>query len=146
MNDSQRRHRSAIGKGNFLVAFLLAITIGSIQYFFLASTASALLAVLVVGLFFSILYFNISYHIEGHQLKVSSLFSTQKIDVFQISSLQKVNSYLQQPFAFSEKRIRIIYNYGEYIDVSPQQAEEFAEELLAINPMIQHQIEPSLQE
>lgn len=146
MNDAPQTYRSAIGKGNIFIAAIIATAIGLIQYFTFTSLWGAILSALVVILFFTVLYFGISYRIVDHQLKVSSLLAKRGIDIFQISSLQTVSSYLQQPYSFSEKRIRIVYNYGDYIDISPQQTDDFIAELLAINPMIQYQQEPSWQE
>lgn len=146
MNDLPQTYRSAIGKGNIIIIALIAIAIGLIQHFTFTSFWGAIISTLVVILFFTILYFSINYRIVNHQLKVSSLFARRGIDIFQISSLQTVYSYLQQPYSFSEKRIRIVFNYGDYIDISPQKTDVFIAELLVINPMIQHRREPSWQE
>lgn len=126
----------------------MVATLALSQYFFLGDMIGAIVTVAATILILSLIYFSIRYKVDGNSLKISSLFSKKEIDVFQISSLCWVQSFYNQPsvYSFSEIRLRIVYGYGQRIDISPENSEEFIESLLAINPMIQLQKEAIMQE
>ncbi len=141
-------YRSAFGKFTFATIVLMVATLALSQHFLLGDMIGAILTVAASVLILSVIYFSINYKIDGHSLEILSLFSKKEIDVFQISSLCWVQSFYSQPnvYSFSEMRLRVVYGYGQHIDISPKNSQEFIESLLAINPMIQLQKEAIMQE
>ena len=145
---SPKIYRSSVGRLPLTVLLVLTASIFFSLYYFLDDLVGSVITALATAIISVIIYFSIHYQIVGHSLKVSTLFSKKDIDIFQISSLSWVQSFNNQPnvYSFSEIRLRIVYCYGQHIDISPQHSEEFIETLLAINPMIQLQNEPMMQE
>ncbi len=145
---TKKAYRSAISEITFIPVILLILVVALLQYFFLNTLTGSILVCGLALILLVIAYFSVRYQIEEHQLKVSSLLSKQEIDIFQVSSLKWVRSFhnLSQVYSFSEKRLRIVYCYGKYVDISPRDSDEFIAQLLAINPMIQYSQEGILQE
>ncbi|WKN42952.1 PH domain-containing protein [Tunicatimonas pelagia] len=141
-------YRSTVGKFTFIVIILLIATLALSQYFFLSDAVGAIVTTATAVLALSILYFNLRYQITDRSLIISSLFSKKEIDIFQISSVRWVRSFYNQPnvYSFSEVRLRVVYSYGQYVDISPKHTEEFIETLLAVNPTIQLRKEAIMQE
>lgn len=143
-----KNYRSTLGKFSLTAIGLLIATLSLSQYYFLGDIIGAIITLVTAIFTLSVLYVSLRYQITNHSLEVVSIFSKKEIDIFQISSLHWVQSFYNQPnvYSFSEVRLRIVYCYGQYIDISPQHSEDFIETLLAINPMIQLQNEPIMQE
>lgn len=136
-------YRSTIGKGSLIIFILTVALVGAIL--FLLVPNDAWIGLIPLGLvlgYITFLYASTKYHLTPeHRLKISAGFKQKEIDIFQISSLRSLTNYLNvsNVYALSENRIRVVYGYGDYVDISPQHPEQFIKELLNINPRIQNQ-------
>lgn len=134
-------YRSDIGKGTLLTLFLIAGVISALLFYFVPEHPwMGIVPLSLVVVYFLFLYANTQYHLTPeNRLKITAGFKKKEIDIFQISSLQPLTGYFTIPkvYALSENRIRVVYGYGDYVDISPQNSEQFMEALLQINPYIQ---------
>ncbi|MEM9829789.1 MAG: PH domain-containing protein [Bacteroidota bacterium] len=145
---TKKTYRSAVSTLIFVPVILLIVIIALLPYVLLGNLFGSIVILSLSILLMTIAYFNVHYQIDRHQLRVSSLLSKREVDIFQVSSLKWVRSFHNQTnvYSFSEKRLRIVYCYGKYVDISPKSPEEFIEQLLAVNPMIQYSQKGILQE
>ena len=93
------------------------------------------LCLVAVPMFY--LLYAIKYTIDGTTLKVSvlSLF-TDKYDLTRLVSVVPTRTILSAP-ASSLKRIRLNFNDGNAVVISPRYQEDFLAELRKINPKVQ---------
>lgn len=136
-------YRSGIGMGLLLMSLIALSALGLLLFFMIQDYAWIrwIPFGLVVG-YLIFLYVRTKYCITtDNRLIVQTGFKKKEIDIFQISSLRPIIYYFTTAnvYALSEKRIRVVYGYGGYIDISPQHQEQFVEDLLTINPQIQLQ-------
>lgn len=95
---------------------------------------------IMIIVFFSFMYFssNISYTIEGNELKIKSLLVKKCFDVSKFTQISRNKSKIikVEKAATSNKGIIIKYTKYDEIFISPENEKEFIEELLKINPLI----------
>ncbi|NMH25109.1 PH domain-containing protein [Flavobacterium solisilvae] len=90
---------------------------------------------LVFGLILIIFFFlskTIQYKIDGENLVIWKT----KIDIKTIRKIYRTNNPLSSP-AMSLDRIAIVYNKFDEVLLSPEERDEFINELLKINPNIE---------
>ena len=90
---------------------------------------------LVFGLILIIFFFlskTIQYKIDGENLVIWKT----KIDIKTIRKIYRTNTPLSSP-AMSLDRIAIVYNKFDEVLLSPEERDEFINELLKINPNIE---------
>ncbi|MEQ9441896.1 MAG: PH domain-containing protein [Cyclobacteriaceae bacterium] len=134
-------YRSDIGKGTLLILMLAAGFVGMLFVFLVPEYAwVGMLSLGVILGYLAFVYAKTSYHLTPeNQLKITFGFKRKEIDIFQISSLRPFTEYnMPNAYTFSENRIRVVYGYGDYVDISPQHPDQFIHALLDINPLIQH--------
>ena len=96
----------------------------------------ALIAPLLILGFVLVVIFGIRYRIDSQKLYIqNSIFGTTKININDISRIEKTWNPLTSPAPSIFGRVQIYYTNGSII-ISPKNYEEFKNELLKINPNI----------
>lgn len=96
----------------------------------------ALIAPVLILSFVLVVIFGIRYRIDSQKLYVqNSIFGTTKININDISRIEKTWNPLSSPAPSIFGRVQIYYTNGSII-ISPKNYEEFKNELLKINPNI----------
>ncbi len=135
--------KSKVDNGIILLAVLSLIIILAIS-FLQNNVVSWLFSLLFILLVIS-LFFDTNYIIKHGKLIVkSSFFINQAIDIKSIKKIRKANKWEKAP-ALSWDRFEISYNekpavrYNFYnsVIISPENKENFIQELKAINPKIE---------
>ncbi len=87
-------------------------------------------------IFVSICIFGIRYSIDNQILKINnSFFGSTNIDIHQIKKIEKTWNVIASPAPSVFGRVEIFYG-NKSIVISPQNLEEFKQNLLSINPSI----------
>ena len=138
--ETAKTYRSTFDPFTLGITLLLSAAISIALFFLVSSYLVAVIAFLAGLVLFYVTQRSLKYQLSGHHLLVSSLFSDQKIDTFQISSLRWVKGAtdLKSIYGLSRKRLQVIYGYGQFIDIAPKNSAGFIDSLLSINPMIQY--------
>ena len=96
----------------------------------------ALIIMALYFIFVTICIFGIRYSIDDQILKINtSFFGTTNIDIHQIKTIEKTWNALSSPAPSVFGRVEIFYE-NKSIVISPQNLEEFKQNLLSINPSI----------
>jgi hypothetical protein len=137
--ETTKAYQSKFDPISFFFTAIIGVALALVLLFFTNDLLISSIAFLIVMALAATFCFSLRYVIKDHYLCISSLFSSRKIDTFQISSLHWVGGTpeMTQLSSFSRQRLRIVYGYGEYTDVSPRDAHCFVKSLISINPMIQ---------
>lgn len=99
-----------------------------------SAVAACSLSILMLGL--CAVFFGIRYEIEGHRLRVVSIFFLHKdYDIRSFRSIRHTHSMLSAPAA-SLDRLEITMQKGTLV-ISPKRAEVFVQDLLAVHPELQ---------
>ncbi|MEM9674761.1 MAG: PH domain-containing protein [Bacteroidota bacterium] len=138
-SETTKTYRSRFDPITFFLAAIIGAFLALIVLFFTNDLLVSGITFLIVLALVATFCFSLRYAIKDHYLYISSAFSSKKIDTFQISSLHWIGGTpeITQLSSFSRQRLRIVYGYGEYTDVSPRDAQGFVKSLISINPMIQ---------
>ncbi len=128
------KYRSKISWG--LVGFILIAHIILIILMLIDRVWLGLAIVLGGFVFIAHFFLTTVYIIQNNQLQIKcGLFYNQKIDIDRIQSILKSNNILSAP-ALSFDRIEIVYEKNKRILISPQESQNFINNLLRINPNI----------
>jgi hypothetical protein len=90
---------------------------------------------ILVIIFVNIVLFGISYSIENDVLRIKRVFHNIKIDIKNITKIEKTWNLLSSPAPSIFGRVEIYYQKDSVV-ISPKNYEEFKNELLKINPNI----------
>ena len=97
---------------------------------------SGILVSFAVLVFVCWVIFGIQYFVDGQFLIIkNSFFGKTKIDINEITKVEKTSNMLSSPAPSLTGRIEIYYE-NKIIVISPKYFEEFKNELLRINPNI----------
>ena len=97
---------------------------------------SGILVSFAVLVFVCWVIFGIQYFVDGQFLIIkNSFFGKTKIDINEITKVEKTSNMLSSPAPSLTGRIEIYYE-NKSIVISPKYFEEFKNELLRINPTI----------
>lgn len=145
---TRNTYRSTVSKLILFSVLLMVGILAFLQYYFLRDLVGGIITFVFGTFLLGLVYYKTRYEIHDNYLRVSSLFFQQDIDIFQISSLTWVtqNQTFTINYSFSLHKLRVVYGYGQHIDISPQNSDKFIDQLLAVNPMINYQVEPSYQD
>jgi len=143
-----KTYRATLDPFALLTALIISAILAEVVYFLVSIPWVSVTTLLAGMALFYLIQRSLKYQISEHHLLVSSLFSAKKIDAFQISSLRWVSGIPSATSLYgpSRKRLRIVYGYGQHIDISPQNSFAFTEALHSINPMIQYQQVAAMQD
>lgn len=97
--------------------------------------------IILICLIFCVVFFynifSLRYTIENKKLIVTAkVFYHKSIDIKSIRKIEETNTIISAP-ANSFDRLEIIYNKFDSIVVSPENKQQFIEDLLAVNPEIE---------
>ncbi|MGD1891599.1 MAG: PH domain-containing protein [Cyclobacteriaceae bacterium] len=147
-SETTKTYRSRFDPITFFLAAIIGAFLALTLLFFTNNLLVSGITFLIVMALVIAFCLSLRYAIKDHYLCISSVFSSKKINTFQISSLHWIGGIpeITQLSSFSRQRIRIVYGYGEYIDVSPRDTQCFIKSLISINPMIQFQQGAVMQE
>jgi len=102
----------------------------------------ALLIMVVIVLFMAINFYSIRYIIDGENLIVKGFpFYNKIIPIDKITRIKETNNPLNSPAA-SMDRLEIRYNRFDSVIISPKEKQEFIDELLRINQLIEISYKP----
>ena len=118
-----------------VIPILLIIAVSNFSAIKSESWKALIAPVLILG-FVLIVIFGIRYRIDSQKLYIqNSIFGTTKININDISRIEKTWNPLTSPAPSIFGRVQIYYTNGSII-ISPKNYEEFKNELLKINPNI----------
>lgn len=118
-----------------VIPILLIIAVSNFSAIKSESWKALIAPVLILG-FVLVVIFGIRYRIDSQKLYIqNSIFGTTKINIDEISRIEKTWNPLSSPAPSIFGRVQIYYNNGSII-ISPKNYEEFKNELLKINPNI----------
>lgn len=131
-------YKSKLGKGILtlvLVLLILPILLILFQKEWIGSVVAGLICIGVL-LFYFFLYSRTKYVINGDQLIVhNGGLSKIVINIDEILSIDEVINYISAP-AFSTHRLKIKYDNGKIIYISPLKMEQFIADMQEKNPLI----------
>lgn len=143
----QKRFRSKVDNWFMFIAVVpvvICLIFGFNQNDLNSAITSIAISIIIL-VFFVYTYFNTFYTIRNNNLLIKNSFIlNQTIDIQQIKKIVKSNSW-EKASALSMDRLEIKYNekpavhYNFYdnVIISPENKEEFIENLLKINPKIE---------
>lgn len=112
--------------------FFIFLVVESIQE---GKWQGILISVLAL-LFINLLFFGIRYYVKDHFLFIkNSFFGTTKIDIHQITKIERTWNMLSSPAPTVFGRIEIYFPKNSIV-LSPKNIEDFTKEMLQINPKI----------
>ncbi|HBR10899.1 MAG TPA: hypothetical protein DD740_01550 [Chryseobacterium sp.] len=118
-----------------VITILLIIAVSNFSAIKSESWKALIAPVLILG-FVLVVIFGIRYRIDSQKLYIqNSIFDTTKINIDEISRIEKTWNPLSSPAPSIFGRVQIYYTNGSII-ISPKNYEEFKNELLKINPNI----------
>ncbi|QIY84057.1 PH domain-containing protein [Chryseobacterium sp. NEB161] len=118
-----------------VITILLIIAVSNFSAIKSESWKALIAPVLILG-FVLVVIFGIRYRIDSQKLYIqNSIFGTTKINIDEISRIEKTWNPLSSPAPSIFGRVQIYYTNGSII-ISPKNYEEFKNELLKINPNI----------
>ena len=118
-----------------VIPILLIIAVSNFSAIKSESWKALIAPVLILG-FVLVGIFGIRYRIDSQKLYIqNSIFGTTKININDISRIEKTWNPLSSPAPSIFGRVQIYYTNGSII-ISPKNYEEFKNELLKINPNI----------
>lgn len=118
-----------------VIPILLIIAVSNFSAIKSESWKALIAPVLILG-FVLVVIFGIRYRIDSQKLYIqNSIFGTTKININDISRIEKTWNPLTSPAPSIFGRVQIYYTNGSII-ISPKNYEEFKNELLKINPNI----------
>lgn len=119
-----------------VIPFNVTMIIGAILLILEGEIITSLLVFLPIIVFFNYVIFSISYSIESHYFVIKSgLAATQKIDILNISKVQKTNDPTASAAPTLFGRLKIQY-FTNTIIIAPKNQAELTTEFLKINPNI----------
>lgn len=118
-----------------VIPILLIIAVSNFSAIKSESWKALIAPVLILG-FVLVVIFGIRYRIDSQKLYIqNSIFGTTKINIDEISRIEKTWNPLSSPAPSIFGRVQIYYTNGSII-ISPKNYEEFKNELFKINPNI----------
>ena len=128
-------YKSKISSG-LLIFIYSIIGIDALVMIFLKNWI-AISILLLLSLFILHIFRNTWYRIEGNLLQIKSGFIYRStIDIGTIKRISSTRSFFSAP-ALSLDRLEVLYNKFDSVLISPENKEEFVDELKKINPSIQ---------
>ena len=138
------KYKSDFSKINFFIPLFPAVFISLIAFLSGDSIEMVLAPIGILFLFLSVLitvtFFTTYYEIQENVLVVSMFFYKTKIKISEIKTIKYSNSIVKTNFykpGFHHRGIEIVYHKYDDIFISPNNRDQFIEQLIEQNPTIE---------
>ena len=138
------KYKSDFSKINFFIPLSPAVLVSLIA--FLSGDAIEMVLapigflILLLSVFITVTFFTTYYEIQENLLVVSMFFYKTKINISEIKTIKYSNSLMKTNFykpGFHQRGIEIVYHKYDDIFISPNNREQFIEQLIEQNPTIE---------
>jgi hypothetical protein len=138
------KYKSDFSKINFFIPLFPAVLVSLIA-FLSGDPIEMVLApigilILFLGVLITVTFFTTYYEIQENLLVVSMFFYKTKIKISEIRTLKYSNSIMKTNFykpGFHHRGIEIVYHKYDDIFISPNNRDQFIEQLIEQNPTIE---------
>jgi hypothetical protein len=138
------KYKSDFSKINFFIPLFPAVLVSLIAFLSGDSIEMVLAPIVILILFLSVLitvtFFTTYYEIQENLLNVSMFFYKTKIKISEIKTIKYSNSIIKTNFykpGFHHRGIEIVYHKYDDIFISPNNRDQFIEQLIEQNPTIE---------
>ena len=138
------KYKSDFSKINFFIPLFPAVFISLIAFLSGDSIEMVLAPIGILFLFLSVLitvtFFTTYYEIQENVVLVSMFFYKTKIKISEIKTIKYSNSIVKTNFykpGFHHRGIEIVYHKYDDIFISPNNRDQFIEQLIEQNPTIE---------
>ena len=138
------KYKSDFSKINFFIPLFPAVLVSLIA--FLSGDAIEMvlapigILILLLSVLITVTFFTTYYEIQENLLVVSMFFYKTKIKISEIRTLKYSNSIMKTNFykpGFHHRGIEIVYHKYDDIFISPNNRDQFIEQLIEQNPTIE---------
>ena len=138
------KYKSDFSKINFFIPLFPAVLVSLIA--FLSGDAIEMvlapigILILLLSVLITVTFFTTYYEIQENLLVVSMFFYKTKIKISEIRTIKYSNSIMKTNFykpGFHHKGIEIVYHKYDDIFISPNNRDQFIEQLIEQNPTIE---------
>jgi hypothetical protein len=138
------KYKSDFSKINFFIPLFPAVLVSLIA--FLSGDAIEMvlapigILILLLSVLITVTFFTTYYEIQENLLLVSMFFYKTKIKISEIRTIKYSNSLMKTNFykpGFHHKGIEIVYHKYDDIFISPNNRDQFIEQLIEQNPTIE---------
>ncbi len=138
------KYKSDFSKINFFIPLFPAVLVSLIAFLSGVSIEMVLAPIAILILLLSVLitvtFFTTYYEIQENLLVVSMFFYKTKIKISEIKTIKYSNSIIKTNFykpGFHHRGIEIVYHKYDDIFISPNNRDQFIEQLIEQNPTIE---------
>jgi hypothetical protein len=138
------KYKSDFSKINFFIPLFPAVIVSLIA--FLSGDAIEMvlapigILILLLSVLITVTFFTTYYEIQENLLVVSMFFYKTKIKISEIRTIKYSNSIMKTNFykpGFHHRGIEIVYHKYDDIFISPNNRDQFIEQLIEQNPTIE---------
>ena len=138
------KYKSDFSKINFFIPLFPAVLVSLIAFLSGDSIEMVLapigILILLLSVLITVTFFTTYYEIQENLLVVSMFFYKTKIKISEIRTLKYSNSIMKTNFykpGFHHRGIEIVYHKYDDIFISPNNRDQFIEQLIEQNPTIE---------
>jgi hypothetical protein len=138
------KYKSDFSKINFFIPLFPAVLVSLIAFLSGDSIEMVLapigILILLLSVLITVTFFTTYYEIQENLLIVSMFFYKTKIKISEIKTIKYSNSIIKTNFykpGFHNRGIEIVYHKYDDIFISPNNRDQFIEQLIEQNPTIE---------
>jgi len=138
------KYKSDFSKINFFIPLFPAVLVSLIAFLSGDSIEMVLapigILILLLSVVITVTFFTTYYEIQENVLVVSMFFYKTKIKISEIKTIKYSNSIIKTNFykpGFHHRGIEIVYHKYDDIFISPNNRDQFIEQLIKQNPTIE---------
>jgi hypothetical protein len=138
------KYKSDFSKINFFIPLFPAVLVSLIAFLSGDSIEMVLapigILILLLSVLITVTFFTTYYEIQENLLIVSMFFYKTKIKISEIKTIKYSNSIIKTNFykpGFHHRGIEIVYHKYDDIFISPNNRDQFIEQLIEQNPTIE---------
>ena len=138
------KYKSDFSKINFFIPIFPAVLVSLIAFLSGDSIEMVLapigILILLLSVLITVTFFTTYYEIQENLLVVSMFFYKTKIKISEIRTIKYSNSIIKTNFykpGFHHRGIEIVYHKYDDIFISPNNRDQFIEQLIEQNPTIE---------
>jgi hypothetical protein len=138
------KYKSDFSKINFFIPLFPAVLVSLIAFLSGDSIEMVLapigILILLLSVLITVTFFTTYYEIQENLLVVSMFFYKTKIKISEIKTIKYSNSIMKTNFykpGFHHRGIEIVYHKYDDIFISPNNRDQFIEQLIEQNPTIE---------
>ncbi len=138
------KYKSDFSKINFFIPLFPAVLVSLIAFLSEDSIEMVLapigILILLLSVLITVTFFTTYYEIQENLLVVSMFFYKTKIKISEIRTIKYSNSIMKTNFykpGFHHRGIEIVYHKYDDIFISPNNRDQFIEQLIEQNPTIE---------